>query len=49
LSFGGIGFVVPQLFGFLIAGFCVWFGIGSLFRGISDFRHHARRKTRRPR
>ncbi len=49
LSLGGVGFFFPSLFGYLIAFLCLWFGLGSLLRGISDFRHHARRKTRRPR
>ena len=49
LSLGGVGFFQPQILGLAIAGLCVWFGLGSLIGGISDWRHNARRKARRPR
>ena len=47
LSFGTLGFLLPQVVGFLIGGLCLWFGVGSLLRGIADFRLNRRRKNRR--
>jgi cardiolipin synthase len=49
LSLGGVGFFQPQILGLAIAGLCIWFGLGSLIGGISDWQHNARRKARRPR
>jgi len=49
LSLGGVGFFQPHILGLAIAGLCIWFGLGSLIGGISDWQHNARRKARRPR
>ncbi|MFO0623431.1 MAG: phospholipase D-like domain-containing protein [Polyangia bacterium] len=46
LSLGAVGFVAPQILGLGIAGLSVWFGLGSLLRGISDWRHHSRKPRR---
>jgi cardiolipin synthase len=49
LSLGGLGFLQPQILGFVIGGLSMWFGLGSLIHGVSDWRRHGRRKPRRPR